>query len=362
MRSKIKSIIQQQLLAVRNLAAIVAIRCRKVSAADAGILVVSIKAFNHGRYGFLMLHFLQEAGYKVCLYNSNHFLLSLQGYNRQILESPDLCIISRAGILRLKNFSVLYVNSIEDPELFAKCRKTMRINFNYFQESAPGNCILKMPYTAHPLVIRYQQQKLYRYSKQQNGVFFYAHADNSENDFVKKKFNLYKRSEVYQYLKNSRVSKVEPSTYSELHEQRVFDPARFFLIDGDRFRIPTNEWLTVLSSFRFFIATPGMIMPQCHNLIEAISLGVIPILQSPATYLDHLTDGVDCIGFRELHELPDKISQAMMMTNEELEKMSANVRAYYEKYLSPVSLKQQIESSACSNIELLYNAEEISLL
>ena len=61
-------------------------------------------------------------------------------------------------------------------------------------------------------------------------------------------------------------------------------------------RIKAEAALDALAKADFFLACPGVGMPLCHNLIEAIAAGAIPILQY-AAYLPQrramLQDWVD---------------------------------------------------------------------
>src|SRR5205823_2507023 len=57
------------------------------------------------------------------------------------------------------------------------------------------------------------------------------------------------------------------------------------------------DYLRFIGACDFFLAPPGCAMPLSHNLIEAMSLGAIPILNY-GDYLDPpLRDGVDCLAF-----------------------------------------------------------------
>lgn len=50
-------------------------------------------------------------------------------------------------------------------------------------------------------------------------------------------------------------------------------------IDTSRFRIPKDQWLRYLGMSDFFLACPGMAMPFAHNMIEAMSVGAIPVTE-----------------------------------------------------------------------------------
>lgn len=104
-------------------------------------------------------------------------------------------------------------------------------------------------------------------------------------------------------------------------------------------RIKNEEWLSFLGKSAFFLACPGVLMPMCHNLIEAMYCGCIPILQHPGLFDPPLEDGINCLVFNSRESLKERIETALAMDSEKLSEMQKEVKHYYNAYVSPEYFK-----------------------
>lgn len=76
-------------------------------------------------------------------------------------------------------------------------------------------------------------------------------------------------------------------------------------------------------------------MPLCHNLIEALAAGSIPILQY-ASYLPRpLENGVNCLTFTCAQTLRSTLRRVMESTPEEINALRLKVKLYYDETLAP---------------------------
>ena len=66
-----------------------------------------------------------------------------------------------------------------------------------------------------------------------------------------------------------------------------------------RFMLQLKRWLEALAKADFFLACPGVLMPLCHNVIESLVAGAIPILQYGSYLSPRLEDGINCLAFRD---------------------------------------------------------------
>ena len=119
-----------------------------------------------------------------------------------------------------------------------------------------------------------------------------------------------------------------------------------------RGRVSNKNWLSVLSQADFFLACPGFIQPLCHNLIEAMSLGVIPILEHPELLNPPLEDNKNCVVFSGKSQLLEKVRKVLAMEENEIRKLRANVIDYYEENLSPESFCAKVEEKNESKLTL----------
>lgn len=327
------------------------------------IIVAEINDFNHGRYAYILINYLSLAGYEIAFEKSTNFLLNLHDYDRFIFDIPTIRIYNNKDGKKDISFRLL-INSTESKINVTNNAKIIHVNFEYFGQRRGINCQIDLPYYMHPLTGRYFERGNYTQATCKNGILFYGQQDVNKYDFfINTVFKLNSRNDVFLFLKEHYHKKFEPKTYKELN--RAINSQKenvFYFLDAQYFRIPTKDWLGILSSFGFFIATPGMIMPQCHNIIEAMAMGVVPILQFPDAFHPKLQHEVNCIVFNELEELPDIINELLIMDKWQKRKMSQNILEYYIQHISPVSFRKKLNESKCSRIELFINAEEKSLI
>jgi glycosyltransferase involved in cell wall biosynthesis len=133
----------------------------------------------------------------------------------------------------------------------------------------------------------------------------------------------------------------------------------FVLCETQHCKIPPERWLEALGKADFFLACPGVGMPLCHNLIEALAAGSIPILQY-ATYLPHpLEDGVNCLVFCDTESLRKVIGTALAMSPENIRTMRANVRNHYEEFLAPGTFANRLLTKKSLKTILLMNSYRV---
>ena len=107
------------------------------------------------------------------------------------------------------------------------------------------------------------------------------------------------------------------------------------LCETQHCKIPQERWLEALAKADFFLACPGVGMPLCHNVIESLAAGAIPILQYSAYLPPPLEDGVNCLAFSNAAGLREVIERALAMNQQEIQRLRAGVKAYYDAFLAP---------------------------
>lgn len=140
---------------------------------------------------------------------------------------------------------------------------------------------------------------------------------------------------------------------------------KVILIDtSEQFRIPLNEIKDILRRFDFYLALPGIIIPQSHNLIEAMAMGTIPVihktyanLMSPV--LTHMENSLIYDSLEELHEL---ILGTFKIEQNQVDWLHENVLDYYKKYLTPSAVVKNIEENNYSQIYIQAEEKSLALL
>ncbi len=120
-------------------------------------------------------------------------------------------------------------------------------------------------------------------------------------------------------------------------------------------KIPPSRWLEALSKADFFLACPGVGMPLCHNVIEALASGCIPILQYAAYLTPPLQDRVNCLAFHDAQSLHEVMDLIFSMSPAEIDSLRANVRSHYAEHLAPGRFSQRLFSGIHRRRTLLLN-------
>jgi len=130
---------------------------------------------------------------------------------------------------------------------------------------------------------------------------------------------------------------------------------------AEAFRIDLKVLPGILSSFNFYLAMPGIVIPQSHNLIEAMACGCIPIIHAEYAGLmkPRLIHKKNSFVFEDLKDLDDLMQRIFLTPSEKIEQIRAEVFYYYKRFLSPESVVNTIESDDFQKIYI--QAELISL-
>ena len=110
------------------------------------------------------------------------------------------------------------------------------------------------------------------------------------------------------------------------------DAKPIILQDAALHPIAATDWLRTLASANFFLCPPGVCQPLCHHLVEAISVGTIPILEYGPRVSPYLVDGQNAILFRGSGGLIAAISRATSMTSREILTMRAGAIEFFERH------------------------------
>ncbi len=183
------------------------------------------------------------------------------------------------------------------------------------------------------------------------GIFFSGNMTEIlyERPVINAKFNKLGRLEVYKSIvQNFPESLVVPETEKDLYRADL--QHRVVFNNRLQVMIPQNEFLRFLSECSFFLFTPGVTHPICHNNFEAMAVGTIPILQYPEYFYPALEHKKNCLIFNDEKDLVKIIKSALALPEKDVEEMRQNVLEYYNKYLSVESIVKNIMDSHAKGI------------
>lgn len=324
-------------------------------------LVVCIRDFHHGRYGYLLISYFSQAGYHIYFHRSLSFLSRLHGYDRAVFQLRGVGIFSRNKLKGERDIDFLGLNADGFIPSRIPFQKRFFIDLDYFNPETTADT-LRIPYYIHPLMQRHPFKP--KPGSSRHRVLMYGQPDLEWSPaLIRDHFGLLPRSEVFSHLHSGSFEWVRPSDYNALEHflATPVDGPDACLIDSRTCWIPAGQWLRVLSCFDFFIATPGVSMPHAHNMIEAMSVGTIPVTQYGRHLHPPLQDRVDCISFVDLSQLDGVLDELMGMSPAEIERIRSGVAKYFSDQIDPTQVVSGWQKLAATDIHLRFNAEEASL-
>ena len=121
------------------------------------------------------------------------------------------------------------------------------------------------------------------------------------------------------------------------------------LLLGKNVALDIEEWMRTLTRSDFFIAAPGVSMPFSHNVIEAMAVGTIPVLQYGELFAPPLTDGGNCIVFDSENDLVERLEYCRDLSPDAVAGLRKGVLDYYDTYLRAKGRDRSTERSSVVN-------------
>jgi hypothetical protein len=129
----------------------------------------------------------------------------------------------------------------------------------------------------------------------------------------------------------------------------------------DKHKLSMRDYMDAMSRSDFFICPPGARMPHSHNLIEAMSVGTIPITNYHSYMQPPLTPDGNCLAFSTVEELERVINCALCMPAPEIKRLREGVISYYDEHIAPESFAKKLMEHSASVSELVVNDETVSI-
>ncbi|ULQ60046.1 hypothetical protein K7I13_01560 [Brucepastera parasyntrophica] len=135
---------------------------------------------------------------------------------------------------------------------------------------------------------------------------------------------------------------------------------KVILINSAKFSIPGNRYFDILAQTTFFIHMCGYVQPFCHNQIETLAAGVIPISQFSHFFYPHLENRVNVLAYEKLSELVSILEKICGGEYPDIKKMKKNCVQYYKQNLSFDSFIEKINQDVLHKIYIC--AGELSII
>lgn len=322
---------------------------------------------NLGRYIYNLLYFLTHTGNKAAFLKEMSFLeyCELDRYGRDIYKLDNVIFSSKIPYKTEDKILVSDRNLQErSPK---KWKKVIQLNYNISLPRTRSNSWILMPFTMHPRI--YLEGKLeclqeIRNTSRKMRIFFAGNTNYrkySGSDILKK-FDILPRSLIIQSIASGLESEVlfmEDNNQMQGLLNGAYTQKCVFLTFTDKdkgFTIQQKNWLEVLSKSEFFICPPGTTMPLCHNAIEAMAVGTIPIINYTEWFVPPLEHMKNCIRFSNEEDLVEQVKDVITMEQTKIDELRENVIEYYENHLSPTSFMEQMLHAPSDEMTLFVNA------
>jgi hypothetical protein len=292
-----------------------------------------------GRHAYLTLNAFNDAGYNVYLYKKMDFLsyTRLGKYGRYLfgLERvrvlPTLPVDTRNMIYA---FDTVYPEALDRPWK----RKTY-INILKSPSVKMGE-VVPIPFSLHPI---WYQSKGYlkinelRPSRRTLRILFGGNTLTSYYSSPKfKNYGLLTRAEGLEaaFSLTDRVKTIE----SKEELNAIFDGTNYLnacrvLRTDDKSVGVEDRWLELTAKSDFFLCLSGTDVPMCHNAIESMAVGTIPIIGYHEWFTPALEHMKNAVIYTTKEDLVAKLRQVFAMNSDEIERLRRGVLEFYDTHL-----------------------------
>ena len=351
-----KKRIQQLTILLKDIKVFAVLKRRKKIFPSDKNLFVNVQNPNlYHRFFYLLLKFYQLNGYQI------YYPMNFSKFRNLRNGDHYLSLILKKDLLLNINHSlpVDYIE-IRDEHFCADYFK------NYFEYNNNESNAFHIPMGFHPNMyhlglwnenIDCEKQRL-------NALFCYGNFnDKAYLNIEKTYFKVINRRKLYDFFSTQDCFIL---LKNKTHLTKIINSkpvGRYIFAEKKVYTIPINEVRQTLSNFRYFLCCPGVVMPLCHNIIEAMSVGTVPVIQREYAEIMYpeLQNEKNAIIFEDLNELNLKLKNRLFDISEsEFELLSRNALTYYEENLAPAQVISKLNESLGKR-KIYLNAEHRSV-
>ncbi len=310
-----------------------------------------------GRLLFSLLHVFANSGYRISLFN---YLgdKPLEKYGQMFHTLAGLTLTDSPPAATADSY---YLYDQADSAL-AKLpwRKQIQVRFDLFSPFWFSNPII-MPFPMHPMQsgVTHDDLEALRTSERRVKVFFSGDTEHYRRVWIRYPKPKLPREAiiraVMERLADDLILLDDALDLARLYRAGYTNKCAFTA--SSAVRIEFADWLPTLARADFFLSPPGIVMPMCHNITEAMAVGTIPITNYPEWLDPPLRPGHDCLVFDDEDDLIATLKTALAMETGQIATMRAHVLDYYETHLRPEGFVGRIESSPDRNLPILMYTE-----
>ncbi len=290
---------------------------------------------------YTALNAFSMAGFNVNFFRKIRFkdYVGLDPYVRLIYSIENIKMVNK---IPQESKDIVYMSDTNHKsDLKKKWKKTIDVEYDI---SLDCNTIKKpifFPFPMHPLVYKlnlHENVNKLRETERKVRIFFagaiyhkwyFELADSIKDILIRPEVI----DTIIKDLNGNKILIKNKESFNTIFNNNYIN--KCVIIDTDDFKINIKNWLSTLSKSDFFLCPPGD-WPMCHNIIEAMAVGTIPITNYANWLNPSLKDMENCITFNTKKDLIKKIKLVFEMDQEKIMQMKKNVISYYENYYNPL--------------------------
>jgi hypothetical protein len=292
-----------------------------------------------GRHFYHILRTLAFSGHNINVYKNFKFkdFISVGQFGRLIYLIENLKIVSK--VPKETEDKIFCFDKEDKACADKKWKKSIRIRYDISSALEQNQRPIIMPYPMSPemnLCKKQDSVKIFRDNERSFRIFFSGDVQTYHANLSKLYKDKLTRLEAIEAIRYDLDDEHKACVTNEKEFDSLFDGQyrdKFILVDTDKIRIKPEYWLDTVSRSDFFLCAPGDFMPVCHNAIEAMAVGTIPIINYPEWFTPPLTHMENAILFSDRKDLIEKIKYVLEMDRETITELKNNVINYYEDHL-----------------------------
>lgn len=314
-----------------------------------------------GRRVYALILYFIRGGYRVAIVAHQGFVGNIDRKLKGLLLEQPIVVIPRLEDFGGSGAVLLTRKAHRTPPKGVRRQVVLKTS-GVFRPSATE---WAFPFTLHPRCLhRNQDLQLARFRQiPRRWRLFFSGAFRSvayDTHYIRREFDKVPRPRVLEIVRRSLGGNgtVTAETSKELEELLVQDLKKFVFVSGSTGVIPLDRWLEVLAHAAVFVAAPGVSYPMCHNIIEALAVGTVPLTEYPEQFDPPLVHGENCLVYVGEEQLATRVREIMKSSPEDLAAISEGATRYYDRYLSPQAFLRRFEAEERAKLTLHLKAYE----
>lgn len=291
-----------------------------------------------GRHAYLLLNAFHEAGYSVFLLKKVGFLAftRLGRYGRFLYELERLQVIPS---LPESTDKMIYAFDTVYPDLIKRSwKKRTFVNILKHPACRLGE-VVPIPFSMHPIWYRsseYQKALNLRSNRRTLKIIFGG--NTSMESYSNPFFKNYDQIPRAEGLKAAYTLKqIKPITnkheVDEIYDRNEYLNEGRVLSTNDKNVGVENRWLELVAKSDFFLCLSGTDLPMCHNAIESMAVGTIPVIGYAHWFFPNLEHMKNAVVYSDADDLVRKLNEVFAMDAQSIQRLREGVIRYYDEHL-----------------------------